>query len=114
MASKYIPNIWELYNPDLPNEDQPNSFITKRKLEHMERGIEEANIELEIGEVSMGEDYKVTITDDEENQTRKLNITFPPAGEGKSAYETWLELGNEGTKQDFIDYLKGATPDAKE
>lgn len=26
---------------------------------------------------------------------------------GKSAYETWLELGNTGTKQDFIDSLVG-------
>ena len=27
-------------------------------------------------------------------------------GEGKSAYEIWLELGNVGTEQDFIDSLK--------
>ena len=27
---------------------------------------------------------------------------------GKSAYEIWLELGNDGTEQDFIDSLKGA------
>lgn len=26
---------------------------------------------------------------------------------GKSAYEIWLELGNEGTKEDFINSLKG-------
>jgi len=31
-----------------------------------------------------------------------------PAGpEGKSAYQIWLELGNTGTEQDFIDSLKG-------
>ncbi len=27
--------------------------------------------------------------------------------DGKSAYEIWLDLGNEGTEQDFIDSLKG-------
>ena len=26
---------------------------------------------------------------------------------GKSAYETWLELGNEGTEEDFIESLRG-------
>lgn len=28
--------------------------------------------------------------------------------DGKSAYETWLSLGNEGTEQEFIDSLKGS------
>lgn len=28
---------------------------------------------------------------------------------GKSAYDTWLELGNKGTKQDFINSLKGSS-----
>ena len=31
--------------------------------------------------------------------------------QGKSAYEVWLELGNNGTPQDFIDSLKGAPGD---
>jgi len=31
----------------------------------------------------------------------------PPGAEGKSAYQIWLELGNEGTEEDFIEYLKG-------
>ena len=30
-----------------------------------------------------------------------------PGADGKSAYEIWLELGNEGTEQDFINSLKG-------
>jgi hypothetical protein len=25
--------------------------------------------------------------------------------EGKSAYQTWLDAGNTGTEQDFLDYL---------
>ena len=28
--------------------------------------------------------------------------------DGKSAYEIWLDKGNEGTEQDFLDSLKGA------
>lgn len=30
-----------------------------------------------------------------------------PSKDGKSAYEIWLELGNSGTEQDFINSLKG-------
>lgn len=114
MASNYDKNRWELYNPDLPNEQQPHSFITKRKLDKMEQGIEDANVTLEVGEIKMAEDYGVTITEDEVNKTRKLNITFPPAGQGApgkdgaSAYDTWLAQGNEGSEQEFLDYLKGA------
>lgn len=32
----------------------------------------------------------------------------PPGADGKSAYEIWLDLGNTGTEQDFIDSLQGA------
>ena len=116
MASKYSKNKWELYNPSVPNEEQPHSFITKRKLEVMEEGIENANIHLEVGEVVMSEDdsYDVNITEDVFNKTRKLNIKFPKTiqdttgNDGKSAYEVWLEAGNTGTVQEFLDYLKGA------
>ena len=35
-------------------------------------------------------------------------ISYAGGGaEGKSAYQTWLDLGNEGTEQDFIDSLGG-------
>lgn len=116
MSSKYNKNRWDLYNPQLPNESQPHSFITKRKLDLMEQGIEDANVSLEVGEVKMSDDgsFGVTIVEDESNKTRKLNVTFPPAGkgaagqDGKSAYEIWLEAGNTGTPQQFLDYLKGA------
>ena len=30
--------------------------------------------------------------------------------DGKSAYEIWLEQGNTGSEQDFLDWLKGITP----
>lgn len=113
MASNYTPNEWVLHNPDIPNEQQPDSFITKKKLDKMEKGIEEANIELEVGDVSIGENYGAKIIEDEQNKTRKLNIIFPPSGQGpsgedgKSAYEIWLDIGNSGTEQDFFESLKG-------
>lgn len=111
--ANYEKNRWELYNPQIPNENQPHSFITKRKLDKMEQGIQDANIPLEIGEITVGGNGNVTITEDTENKVRKLNISFPPAGkgdpgkDGKSAYVTWLEAGNIGTEQEFLDYLKG-------
>ncbi len=109
----YDKNRWELYDPNKPNEDQPHSFITKRKLDKMEEGIAEANVELEIGTITTGDEANATIIDDTENQRRLLNITFPPAGKGaqgepgQSAYDLWLSLGNTGTEQEFLDYLKG-------
>ena len=38
----------------------------------------------------------------------KNGIAYAGGGaEGKSAYQTWLDLGNEGTEQDFLDSLGG-------
>lgn len=40
----------------------------------------------------------------------KNGISYAGVGaEGKSAYQTWLDLGNTGTEQDFIDSLGGKT-----
>ena len=98
MASNYEKNRWELYNPNIPNEQQPDSFITKKKLEKIEQGIEEASIELEVGTVEKGNEFKVFITEDEVTKTRKINFVYPdpnansmPGEDGKSAYDIWLE-----------------------
>ena len=41
----------------------------------------------------------------------KINVEIIGTGargkEGKSAYESWLDLGNEGTEQEFLASLKG-------
>lgn len=37
---------------------------------------------------------------------------FSYAKSGKSAYQTWLDLGNSGTEQDFINSLKGSNGSA--
>lgn len=34
-----------------------------------------------------------------------IKVNLQNGARGKSAYETWLSLGNEGSEQDFIDYL---------
>ena len=34
-----------------------------------------------------------------------------PGAAGKSAYQVWLDLGNQGTEQDFIDSLRGPPGD---
>ena len=40
----------------------------------------------------------------------KNKISYAGAGaEGKSAYQTWLDLGNTGTEQDFLNSLGGKT-----
>lgn len=39
------------------------------------------------------------------------NSVNVPMSIGKSAYQTWLDLGNTGTEQDFIRSLKGAKGD---
>ena len=61
MASRYTPNKWELYDPALPEDQQPDSFITKRKLERMEEGIEDANIEIEAGTLTIGYEYDIEV-----------------------------------------------------
>lgn len=115
MASRYTPNKWEIFSHELPPEIQVNSYITKRRLDRMEQGIHDANIPLEVGSVKIGtdENYGLRIEEDTTNNTRRIHLTFPPAGkgdpgkDGESAYHTWISMGNIGTKQDFIDYLKG-------
>lgn len=39
----YTKNKWEIFNPEVPVEEQPDCFITKAKLENIENGIEEAH-----------------------------------------------------------------------
>ena len=45
---------------------------------------------------------KVTI-----RSSSKRGLPGPDGGDGKSAYEVWLDEGNTGTEQDFFDSLQG-------
>ncbi len=46
------------------------------------------------------------IEDDSFNVKVQIAESGPRGKEGKSAYETWLDLGNEGTEEDFMAYLR--------
>lgn len=44
----------------------------------------------------------------DEGNTGTIEDFLDDLGSGASAYQSWLDLGNVGTQQDFIDSLKGA------
>ena len=54
----YTKNIWSIYNPNLPDDQQEGAFITKAKLENIENGIESAHNLIENAEVVAGKDGK--------------------------------------------------------
>ena len=78
--STYEKNKWESYNPDIADEKQPDAFITKEKLDHIEDGISEAykyGASIEIGEVTDGSAASAEIVDG------KLNLVLPTGKDGK-------------------------------
>ena len=54
----YIKNNWAVWNPELTDEEQPEAFLTKDKLENIENGIEEAHKLIEAVVVTNGTDGK--------------------------------------------------------
>ena len=56
---------------------------------------------------SDGEELKVIISVDSDSVP--AGETGATGADGKSAYQIWLEQGNTGTEQDFLDSLVGAT-----
>lgn len=89
----YTKNNWAIFNPDIPEEEQPDSFITKAKLDHIEAGIEEAHklideadkFSIEIGEVSEGDTASAEIVNG------KLNLILPKGPQGEKG-----ETGDAG------------------
>lgn len=79
MAYEYEKNEWESYNENYPLDKQPDSLITKQKLDRMELGIERSSMSLETGNIGISNDENpsVSITIDEIEHTKKLNILFP-------------------------------------
>jgi len=74
----YNKNTWTVYDDAIPDIQQPNSFITKAKLDHIEKGIESAITELLIGEVSEGFEAKCEIFQDSDDPTiKRLNMIIP-------------------------------------
>ena len=74
----YQKNTWELYNESIPVKDQPNAFITKRKLDNIESGIENAITDFQIGTVTKGADACCEIVADENDPSiKKINMVIP-------------------------------------
>lgn len=74
----YEKNTWTLYDSTVPDKLQPNSFITKDKLDNIEDGIGSAVTELKIGTVSKGYEVSCEIITDENDPTVKvLNLVIP-------------------------------------
>lgn len=74
----YKKNTWTVYDETVPDIQQPNSFITKAKLDHIEKGIEDAVTDLQMGEVSSGYEAKCELVEDAEDPTiKRINITIP-------------------------------------
>ena len=62
--------------------------------------------------------FKITYRDTQENKLhtveKQINIVLVPSGsdgtsgeEGKSAYQSWLDAGNTGTEEEFVNSLQG-------
>lgn len=73
-------------------------------------------LESKISIIDKVDSFLVTINDTTEKvnvqvieSTETTNITIAEQGvpgiQGKSAYQEWLDLGNTGTKQDFLNSL---------
>lgn len=79
MSYKYIKQNWETYDKTLPSRLQEDSIITKKRLEHMEEGIEKNSKSLVIGDLTLGDSPipSASIEEDENSEDIKLNIVFP-------------------------------------
>lgn len=112
MAYRYKPNKYNIYDDSLTFEEnyQNDAVITKKKLDRLEDQVKRNSADWSIGTVKYvdrAEDAGFSIDFNEIEGTRRFNMAIPLRG--KSAYQSWLDLGNEGTEEDFIKDLKGDT-----
>lgn len=75
LMAGYKKQEWTVYDESIPDIQQPNSFITKAKLNHIELGLEAAITDLQIGDINEGLEPKVEIITSKEDSTVKL-LTF--------------------------------------
>ena len=83
MSYRYQKQNWKTYDKTLPDRVQENSLITKKRLDHMEEGIEKNSMDLAIGDLVLGNSTKPDASfeiDDDANEI-KLNIVFPKASD---------------------------------
>lgn len=111
MAYKYKPNKYTIYDDALSFEEnyKNEAVITKKKLDRLEEQVKISSADWAIGEAKFVDSVKdagVSIEFNELEGTRRINFAIP-GRPGKSAYETWLELGHTGSKEDFLQFCKG-------
>lgn len=111
----YNKNKWVIFNPDIPEEEQPDAFITKKKLDNMEDGIEAAHKlaeqfqfgGIEIGEVVEGEAPAAEIVDG------KLNLTIPKGLEGPAGEDGKTPVkGEDYFTEEDVNEIKEAVLDS--
>lgn len=76
MAYRYSKQNWENYDFKLEAIDQPDAIITKKRLEHMEAGIEANSMELAAvykSDIRPSASFRI----DKINKRIVLDLTFP-------------------------------------
>lgn len=74
----YQKNTWVLFEEGIPAHEQPDAFITKDKLDHMETGIKSAVTDFRLGTVSKGTDVQCEIIPDENDPSiKRINLVIP-------------------------------------
>ena len=78
MSYRYQKQDWKTYDKTLPDRVQENSLITKKRLDHMEEGIEKNSMDLAIGDLVLGNSTKpdASFEIDDDAKEIKLNIVF--------------------------------------
>ena len=102
----YVKNNWAVYDPELTDDQQPDAFLTKAKLDNIEAGIEEAHKIAESLEGTAGPEGPAG-KDGVDGKDGQNGADGKDGVDGKSAYQIWIDLGNEGSEEDFITSLKG-------
>lgn len=64
----YTKNIWAIYNPELSDEDQPDAFITKEKLDHVEEGLEQVYNLVESIPTNLQADPEYSLAEDNKKE----------------------------------------------
>lgn len=74
----YQKNTWVLFEEGIPAHEQPDAFITKDKLDHIETGIRSAVTDFVLGSVSKGTDVQCEIISDENDPSiKRINLVIP-------------------------------------
>lgn len=74
----YQKNTWVLFEEGIPAHEQPDAFITKQKLDHIETGIRSAVTDFKLGTISKGTDVQCEIISDENDPSvKRINLVIP-------------------------------------